>query len=251
MAASFVGGPDAGENPVTLRRDGDSLSISGGAGGAVTVTYESGESWTVEVKTDAPLTITADGENAPSSTDDGLPFSDVDPGAWYADAVAWAVERGITTGTSATAFSPDRPCTRAEIVTMIWRTLGLDGLSAPTGDNPFRDVDEDAWYYEAVLWAAQNGITTGTSADTFSPDAVCTRAEVVTFLWRVDFPPKQLTGTPAFKDVFRGDYFWFPVIWALDREITTGTSADTFSPHLLCTRAQVVTFLYRDFKDSV
>ena len=91
----------------------------------------------------------------------------------------------------------------------------------------------------------EQGITAGTSETTFSPDAPCTRAQVVTFLWRTDFPPKQITGPVGFRDVHVGDYFWFPVKWALEMDITAGTSADTFSPDDPCTRAQVITFLYR------
>lgn len=176
-------------------------------------------------------------------------FQDVLPGSWYYDAVQWAVENGVTSGTSATTFSPDRPCTRAEVVTLLWRALGLDELTSRSTENPFRDVDTGAFYCDAVLWAAENGITTGSSATTFSPNAVCTRAEVVTFLWRTDYPPKKLSGPVGFSDVELDDFFWFPVKWALEEGITTGTSAATFSPLLTCTRAQVVTFLYRYFSN--
>lgn len=174
-------------------------------------------------------------------------FTDVSTGAWYYDAVQWAVENGITTGTSATTFSPDRLCTRGEVVTLIWRALGLDDLNGRSTDNPFRDVYSDAYYHDAVLWAVENGITTGTGVDTFSPNAVCDRAQVVTFLWRTDYPPKKISGPVGFQDVHVGDYFWFPVKWAVDNGITTGTGGNVFSPYLACTRAQVVTFLYRDF----
>lgn len=176
-------------------------------------------------------------------------FQDVLPGSWYYDAVQWAVENGVTSGTSASTFSPDRPCTRAEVVTLLWRALGLDELTSRSTENPFRDVDTGAFYCDAVLWAAENGITTGSSATTFSPNAVCTRAEVVTFLWRTDYPPKKLSGPVGFSDVELDDFFWFPVKWALEEGITTGTSAATFSPLLTCTRAQVVTFLYRYFSN--
>ena len=130
-----------------------------------------------------------------------LSFTDVPSNAYYADAVQWAVEQGITTGTSATTFSPDAPCTRAQVVTFIWRALGLDELSSRSTENPFRDVPSGAYYRDPVLWAAENGITTGTSATTFSPDQACTRAQVVTFLWRVDFPPKYYDAGQSFRDV--------------------------------------------------
>ena len=247
VTGTFTGRSDGA---VTLTREGDKLRLAGADSGSFSVTGPDGISFGGSIKEGEELVIDSEGT---VEQDGGTPgvFSDVAPDSWYADAVAWAVERGITTGTSATTFSPDRPCTRAEIVTLIWRTLGLDELTAPTGDNPFRDVDEDAYYYHAILWAAQNGITTGTGPDTFSPNAVCSRGEVVTFLWRVDFPPKRLPGNPGFDDVFQWDYYWYPVLWAVDRGITTGTSENTFSPADLCTRAQVVTFLYRDFNDDV
>ncbi|WP_164510377.1 leucine-rich repeat protein [Agathobaculum sp. Marseille-P7918] len=174
-------------------------------------------------------------------------FADVPSNAYYADAVQWAVEQGIATGTSARTFSPDEPCTRAQVVTFIWRALGLDELSSRSTENPFRDVPSNAYYRDPVLWAAENGITTGTSATTFSPDDACTRAQVVTFLWRTDFPPKYYDAGQSFRDVRVSDYYWYPVQWAVERNITTGTSASTFSPNETCTRAQVVTFLYRDF----
>ena len=120
-----------------------------------------------------------------------------------------------------------------------------EGSSSGTAVSSFRDVSSSAYYADAVRWAVEQGITAGTSETTFSPDAPCTRAQVVTFLWRTDFPPKQITGPVGFRDVHVGDYFWFPVKWALEMDITAGTSADTFSPDDPCTRAQVITFLYR------
>ena len=110
-----------------------------------------------------------------------MPFTDVPAGSYYYDAVLWAVENGITLGTSATTFSPDMACTRAHIVTFLWRAEQMP--SAGT-DNPFTDVDVTAYYANAVLWAAAQGITLGTTATTFSPDEGCTRAQIVTFLWR-------------------------------------------------------------------
>ena len=171
-------------------------------------------------------------------------FKDVKPGAYYADAVAWAVAKGVTTGTSATTFSPDEGCTRGQVVTFLWRAAGSP---EPVGaKNPFRDVKSDAYYYKAVLWAVENGITSGTSATTFSPEDVCTRGQIVTFLWRANGKPSpSKTGNP-FKDVKSGDYFYDAVLWAVEKGITLGTDATHFSPSDTCTRGQVVTFLYRD-----
>lgn len=169
-------------------------------------------------------------------------FTDVPADAYYADAVAWAVEKGITNGTGATTFSPEASCTRAQIVTFLWRAAGSP---EPTGSaNPFTDVDANSYYGKAVLWAIEKGITNGTSATTFSPEATCTRAQAVTFLYRYE-------GTPAasgssFGDVASDAYYAGAVAWAVREEITNGTGANTFSPDITCTRGQIVTFLYRD-----
>ena len=210
---------------------------------------EDGESYRLEdgERTIKPTSDTKTGESE-SAGSTGV-FTDVSTGAWYYDAVQWAVENGVTTGTSATTFSPDRPCTRGEVVTLIWRALGLDDLSSRSTNNPFRDVHSGAYYYDAVLWAAENEITTGTGTDTFSPNAVCNRAQVVTFLWRTQ--PIRFTtnidGLEPFADVDPDDYFYSAVVWAVSNDVTTGTGGNAFSPYLACTRAQVVTFLYRDF----
>ena len=111
-----------------------------------------------------------------------MPFTDVAADAYYYDAVLWAVENGITAGTSATAFSPDAICSRAQIATFLWRSSGSPAPAS--GEMPFTDVAADAYYYDAVLWAVENGITTGTSTTAFSPGNDCTRAQIVTFLWR-------------------------------------------------------------------
>ena len=171
-------------------------------------------------------------------------FKDVKPGAYYADPVAWAVANNITAGTSATTFSPDEGCTRGQVVTFLWRAAGSP---EPEGaKNPFRDVKESDYFYKAVLWAVDNGVTAGTSATTFSPDDVCTRGQIVTFQWRANGKPTpSKTGNP-FKDVKSGDYFYDAVLWAVEKGITLGTDATHFSPSDTCTRGQVVTFLYRD-----
>ena len=169
-------------------------------------------------------------------------FIDVVPGAYYEDAVAWAVKYGITTGTSADTFSPDAGTTRAQVVTFLWRAAGKPTVNYAMS---FRDVPSD-YYTEAVRWAVSKGITDGTSADTFSPDAVCTRAQIVTFLWRTMGKPAA-SGTINFRDV-ASDYYTEAVRWAVSKGITSGITPTTFSPDATCTRAQVVTFLYRSMK---
>ena len=167
-------------------------------------------------------------------------FADVPSGAYYADAVAWAVSKGVTTGTSASTFSPDAACTRAQVVTFLWRAMGCP---EPAGSASFADVAAGSYYSKAVAWALEKGITTGTSATTFSPDAVCTRAQVVTFLQRA--LGGSGGGSTGFTDVPADAYYADAVAWAVSKGITTGTSASTFSPNAQCSRAQIVTFLYR------
>ena len=171
-------------------------------------------------------------------------FDDVqDETQYYFDPVYWAVDNGITTGTTPTTFSPNSGCTRAQVVTFLWRAAGKP---EPTKtDNPFSDVKSDAYYYKAVLWAGEKGITTGTSATTFRPDQTCTRGQIVTFLWRYSGQPEPESSTNPFVDVPADQYYYKPVLWAVENGITKGTSADKFSPASTCTRAQIVTFLYR------
>lgn len=170
------------------------------------------------------------------------PFVDVKEGAYYYDAVLWAVEQKITSGTSATTFSPEASCTRAQMVTFLWRAAGSPKVE--NGKNPFVDVKADAYYYDAVLWAVEKGVTSGTSATTFSPDATVTRGQTVTFLYRNAGSP-EVSGTMPFTDVEADAYYAKAVQWAVQQKITTGTSETTFSPMSDCTRGQIVTFLYR------
>ena len=170
------------------------------------------------------------------------PFVDVKEGAYYYDAVLWAVEQKITSGTSATTFSPDASCTRAQMVTFLWRAAGSPKVE--NGKNPFTDVKADAYYYDAVLWAVEKGVTSGTSATTFSPDATVTRGQTVTFLYRNAGSP-EVSGTMPFTDVEADAYYAKAVQWAVQQKITTGTSETTCSPMSDCTRGQIVTFLYR------
>ena len=169
-------------------------------------------------------------------------FVDVPASAYYADAVKWAVEKGITTGTSATTFSPEASCTRAQMVTFLWRAAGSPAPKATT--TAFTDLDKSAYYYDAVLWAVEQGITTGTSATTFSPNATVTRGQTVTFLYRFAGQP-AVSGSSSFTDVNSSDYYAAAVQWAKEQGITSGTTATTFSPSNDCTRGQIVTFLYR------
>ena len=169
-------------------------------------------------------------------------FVDVPAGSYYEDAVNWAVENGITQGTDDTHFSPDDVCTRAQMVTFLWRAAGSPKVE--NGKNPFTDVKADAYYYDAVLWAVEKGVTSGTSATTFSPDATVTRGQTVTFLYRNAGSP-EVSGTMPFTDVEADAYYAKAVQWAVQQKITTGTSETTFSPMSDCTRGQIVTFLYR------
>ena len=170
-------------------------------------------------------------------------FTDVDPDAYYAEPVDWAVEYGITNGTSPTTFSPNSTCTRGQIVTFLWRASGCPAPESST--NPFRDVAPDAYYAQAVAWAVEQGITNGTSPTTFSPNSTCTRAQVVTFLWRANGASKLISTRNPFADVVPADYYGSAVLWAVENGITNGVSATSFAPGRGCTRAQVVTFLYR------
>ncbi len=176
-------------------------------------------------------------------------FLDVRKGAFYFDAVVWAVEHEpqITKGTSETTFSPDAVCTRGQVVTFLWRAMGCP--APKSSRNPFKDVKSGQYYYDAVLWAAEQGITTGTSATTFSPGDPCTRAHVVTFLWRAEGKPSGGTANP-FRDVKKGAYYYDAVLWAVNHEpqITRGMSETSFAPANPCTRGQIVTFLYRDMQ---
>ena len=171
-------------------------------------------------------------------------FTDVVQQQYYAAPVQWAVEQGITNGTGASTFSPDETCRRGQIVTFIWRAKGCPEPLLP--NNPFVDVMPDDYYYKAVLWAVEQGITNGTSPNTFSPDQGCTRGQVVTFLWRAEGKPAQSGAKNAFTDVRSGEYYYDAVLWAVAQGITNGTSPTTFSPGATCTRGQIVTFLYRD-----
>ena len=169
------------------------------------------------------------------------PFTDVAAGAYYEAAVLWAVANGVTNGTTATTFSPNVTVTRAHMVTFLWRAHGAPKAA---GSNPFTDVSSSAYYYDAVLWAVEHGVTNGTTATTFGPNAPVTRAQAVTFQWRASGSPAVSGG--SFSDVAADAYYSGAVAWAVANGITNGTAATTFSPDTPVTRAQAVTFLWRE-----
>ena len=172
------------------------------------------------------------------------PFTDVaDPLQYYYPPVYWAVEKGVTTGTSAAKFSPNAPCTRAQVVTFLWRAAGKPAPASK--ENPFKDVPADQYYTDAVLWAVEKGITTGTGPNTFRPEAPCTRGQIVTFLWRYQGSPDPLFPKTTFTDVADTEFYAGAVAWAVENGVTTGKSATAFAPGDVCTRAQIVTFLFR------
>lgn len=177
------------------------------------------------------------------------PFSDVADDDYYSWPVLWGYyhEPQITNGTSATIFSPNATCTRAQVVTFLWRANGCPEPSS--SQSKFTDV-KDGYYYKAVLWAVENGITNGTSATTFSPDAACTRAQVVTFLWRTEGEPKSKVLVTPFRDVPSKEYYFKAVCWAYEKKITDGKTALYFAPGDSCSRGQIVTFLFRDMVEQ-
>ena len=173
--------------------------------------------------------------------DPNMSFTDVAAGSYCYDAVQWAVANGITKGTDATHFSPNAGCTRGQVVTFLWRAAGEPTVGGNVG---FVDVAPGSYCYEAVKWAVANGITNGTDATHFSPNAACTRGQVVTFMYRAEGEP-AVGGNVGFVDVAAGSYCYNAVQWAVANGITKGTDATHFSPNATCTRGQVVTFLYR------
>ncbi|MBQ7668206.1 MAG: S-layer homology domain-containing protein [Clostridia bacterium] len=201
--------------------------------------------------TEEYIIIDEDGENEENEgnkeneTTSGLQFSDVHEEDYFFGAVNWAIDHNITSGTSKTTFSPDNSATRAQTVTFIWNAAGKP--TPTTTNNPFTDVNENDYYYKAVLWAYENGVTAGTSETTFSPDNIVTRAQAVTFLYNLSNANSE--GENPFTDVTEEDYFFNSVIWAYTNNITHGTTKTTFSPNNDCTRAQIVTFLYNYYSN--
>ena len=171
------------------------------------------------------------------------PFSDVSTSAYYYEAVKWAQEKGITGGIGNGLFGPNQPCTRAQIVTFLWRAAGSPVVNYAMN---MTDVAEDAYYAEAVRWALSEGITTGTGDGKFSPDTTCTRAQSVTFLFRAI--GKLVDSKAEFSDVLTDSYYANAVAWAVENGVTNGIGDGLFGPDNSCTRAQIVTFLFRAYQ---
>ena len=220
----------------------DTVTVTDSKGNTVTVSKTDDTHYTFTMP-EGRVTVKATFKqaDAPSSTG----FTDVAADAYYADAVKWAVEKGITNGLTATTFGPNNSCTRGQMVTFLWRAAGSP---AATATNSFTDVASSEYYYDAVLWAVEKGITNGTSATTFSPNATVNRGQTVTFLYRYAESPAA-TGETSFTDVAADAYYANAVKWAVAEEITNGTSSTTFSPASNCTRGQIVTFLYRQIAE--
>ena len=213
----------------------------------LTVKDASGSKIKVKDKGDGKFTFTMPASKVTVSAEfaeiETLDFADVSTDAYYYEAVKWAAKKGITGGTGDGTFNPNGACTRAHIVTFLWRAAGSP---EPKSTVSFADVPADSYYAKAVAWAVENGITLGTGDGTFSPNATCTRAQSVTFLYRaLGTAPTTVNG---FTDVTADAFYADAVAWAVESGVTNGTSASTFSPNNGCTRAQIVTFLYRTMK---
>lgn len=185
-------------------------------------------------------TCTVTVEEAAATTE----FTDIRTDAYYTDAVLWAKEQGIAYGTTSTTFSPDDTATRAQMLTFLWRAKGSEAPSDTTS-NPFTDVDSSAYYYDAVLWAVENNIVSGTTPTTFTPNAAVTRGQAMMFVWRSEGSPAPESTTCPFTDVSSTRYYYKSILWGAENSVTTGISETSFAPNAEVTRAQAVTFLYR------
>lgn len=221
--APYSGEIEEEENKTETGKKPDS---SGSGGGTVTPA----------VKTPATT-----GSAAPAPAVTASSFTDVAAGAYYYDAVQWAVSKGITGGYEDGSFRPNATCTRAQMMTFLWRAVGSP---EPSGSGAFTDVRGDAYYAKAVQWAVEAGVTTGATATTFNPDGACTRAQAMTFLWRINGSPAASGG--GFSDVASGSYYSGAVAWAASTGVTNGYGNGSFGPDNTCTRGNIVTFLYRD-----
>ncbi len=225
--------PDSGyvlETLTVTDKNGDELKLTDKGNGKYTFTMPAGK---VEVK------ATFMEDNSMLNF-----FYDVPNGAYFYEAVKWAVKNGITTGVGNDLFAPEQPCTRAQIVTFLWRAAGSPEPKGTAAG--MTDVVSGSYYEKAVAWAIENGITTGTTTSTFSPDATCTRAQSVTFLHRA--LKGTASGSTNFTDVASDAFYADAVNWAVANNVTNGTSNTTFSPNADCTRAEIVTFLYRAYQ---
>ena len=242
-----------GDYTVIVQRAGAAVTEAADAGSyEIYITCEAGTKYDAQA---TPLKIgsvrikslPSNGSTAsigkPAIRDTGIvEFADVRPGSYYYDAVRWAVENDITSGTSDDLFSPDAACTRAQVITFLWRATGSPQPVSRT--NPFTDVPSNAYYRNAVLWAVEQGITNGVSATRFDPDATVTRGQMAALLYRTAGTP-AVSGGSSFVDVGANAYYSKAVAWAYQNDIASGTGANQFSPNAVCTRAQIVTFLYR------
>ncbi len=270
---SSGGGSHTSSYPVAVSGQTQNGSVtvdrrSAGRGDTVTITVkpDSGyvlETLTVMDKNDSELKLTDKGSGKYTFTMPGSRvevkatfmednsvlnfFYDVPNDSFYYEAVKWAAGKNITSGVGDNLFAPDQPCTRAQIVTFLWRAAGSPepkNVGSLSNVGSFSDVPASAYYAKAVAWAVENGITTGTGDGMFSPDAVCTRAQAVSFLWRYEKVPVASRSNP-FTDVAADSYYADAVLWAVKEDITKGTTNTTFNPNADCTRAQIVTFLWR------
>ena len=247
---------------VDAAKDGETVEIVGGtspysatmSGSSRTITVKNstnensidvtinGTTKAIEKNKTEDFTYTAPVYTSAPITKKDVKFDDVDVNAYYAPAVKWAVENKITAGKTDKLFAPDDTCTRGEMITFLWNAAGKPAAKNTT--NPFTDVNVGAFYYDAVLWAVENGITSGTTETTFSPDNTVSRAQVVAFLY--NYANKPAAANSTFSDVAADAYYAPAVGWAAAQKITNGTGNNTFSPENDCTRAQIVTFLYND-----
>lgn len=262
IALQFCTPTTSSNNPVTkITLSTDSVYVNIGGSTRLSVSFTpSGSYSSVSWKSSNPNVATIDSNgtirgvsagysvitaSAGGRTDSCLvsvTFNDVrDSGTYFYRPVYWAVGRTITVGTGNNLFSPNVSCTRAQVVTFLWKTLASPSPSSNA--NPFYDVAPGTYYYDAIRWAAEQGITSGTSANQFSPDKPCTRAEVLTFLWHAYGSPKE-SSSNQFVDVPADSYYAIPVTWAYKNKITTGVSSTVFAPDEYCSRCQMVTFLY-------
>ena len=225
--------PDKGyvlESLTVLDKDGKALELTDKGGGKYTFTMPAGKITVKAVFMDDNTMLNF--------------FTDVYAEDYYYDAVLWAAKQGVTGGTSDTLFAPNAGCTRAQAVTFLWRAAGSP---EPKTLSSFADVPADAYYAKAVAWAVENGVAKGVSETLFAPDATCTRAQIVTFLWRAQKSPTS-GGANPFADVPADAYYAQAVAWAVENGAAKGVSETAFAPNENCTRAQIVTFIYRCMK---
>ena len=241
IAPDFSNSDEPGVAAMIGWMDGLNCSMTGQSGanilnGPASKTFRDGNEvyrlWTTDRDGD-PIFVHLGEETATVGS-----FVDVKADAYYADAVVWAVDKKITSGTSATTFGPDNTCTTAQILTFLWRANGSPEIS---GSNPFSDVSPDAYYYQAALWAREKGLISGS---VFRGDTPCTRAATVTYLWKLAGRPS--VGGGGFTDVPASASYAQAVAWAVNEGITSGTGDEKFSPDAICTRGQIMTFIYRD-----